>query len=398
MTRTTRGGRSWVGMPAGTPSGRRQTSAASMMRSISAIDDEVSRWRTACQPRARAATTLASTSSRKRTSPASTPSRRGHDLVRRRVGLGEPHLVAVDDVVGDVLEAVEPLALARAGTGVRQDRGEPRGTLAGEPVEQLAVQRADVPAPEVVQERVDLPVVQGERALPLRTDLLLGHLADHRVARQPGEAADDRARREAEAALGGRGEDVVVDDLQHSPDVEDHRTDRHAPTLGTLGPRPAPAGPGRLTRRPGPAPVPGRSGPATGRRRTRPGRPARRACPDSTTRPASRTQIRWACRTVERRWATTIAVRRAVARRSERWIAASVSLSTALVASSRTSTAGSRSSARARASRCRWPPDRVTPRSPTQVSRPSGSASMKSSAAAASAAARICSRVASGRP
>ncbi len=72
-----------------------------------------------------------------------------------------------------------------------------------------------------------------ERALPLRTDLLLGHLADHRVARQPGETAGDRARREAEAALGGCGEDVVVDDLQHSPDVEDHRTDRHAPTLGT---------------------------------------------------------------------------------------------------------------------------------------------------------------------
>ena len=98
--------------------------------------------------------------------------------------------------------------------------------------------------------------------------------------------------------------------------------------------------------------------------------------------------MRWACRTVESRWATTIAVRWAVARRSERWMAASVSLSTALVASSSTSTAGSRSSARARASRCRWPPDRVTPRSPTQVSRPSGIASMKSSAAAASAAAR----------
>ena len=84
--------------------------------------------------------------------------------------------------------------------------------------------------------------------------------------------------------------------------------------------------------------------------------------------------------------------------RSDRWIAASVSLSTALVASSRTSTRGSRSSARASARRCRCPPERVTPRSPTQASSPSGSASMNSSAAAASAAPRTSSRVASGRP
>ena len=120
--------------------------------------------------------------------------------------------------------------------------------------------------------------------------------------------------------------------------------------------------------------------------------------PPSMIRPASSTQMRWAWRTVESRWATTSAVHCAVARRSDFWMAASVSLSTALVASSRTSTAGSRSSARARASRWRWPPERVTPRSPTHASSPSGSSSMKSMAAAATAASRICSRVASGRP
>jgi hypothetical protein len=51
-------------------------------------------------------------------------------------------------------------------------------------------------------------------------------------------------------------------------------------------------------------------------------------------------------------------------RASERWIAASVSLSTAEVASSSTSSAGSRYSARASAMRWRWPPDSCAPRSP----------------------------------
>ena len=64
----------------------------------------------------------------------------------------------------------------------------------------------------------------------------------------------------------------------------------------------------------------------------------------------------------------TIVVRWWLTRSSERWIAASVSLSTAEVASSRTKMEGSRTSARAIVSRWRWPPDSRTPRSPTCVS------------------------------
>ena len=49
-------------------------------------------------------------------------------------------------------------------------------------------------------------------------------------------------------------------------------------------------------------------------------------------------------------------------------------------------------SARAIARRCRWPPERRAPPSPTRVSSPSGSASTKPSAFAASSAARIRGR------
>ena len=51
-----------------------------------------------------------------------------------------------------------------------------------------------------------------------------------------------------------------------------------------------------------------------------------------------------------------------------RVMAASTSLSSADGASSRTRIGASRSSARAMATRCRWPPDSLTPRSPTKVS------------------------------
>ena len=56
------------------------------------------------------------------------------------------------------------------------------------------------------------------------------------------------------------------------------------------------------------------------------------------------------------------------------------------------------SSARAIAMRCCWPPDRRAPRSPSCSSNPFGKSSMKSSASAASAAARISSSLASSRP
>lgn len=91
-------------------------------------------------------------------------------------------------------------------------------------------------------------------------------------------------------------------------------------------------------------------------------------------------------------------VRSAVTARSVSWIAASVTVSIADVASSRISTRGSVSRARASPSRCRCPPDSVSPRSPTSVAYPSGSARMNSSASAARAAAKTSSSLASGRP
>ena len=90
--------------------------------------------------------------------------------------------------------------------------------------------------------------------------------------------------------------------------------------------------------------------------------------PDSTTRPASSTWMRSAWRTVDSRWAITMTVRSRPTSSSERWMEASVSLSTAEVASSSTSTGGSLRMARAIDSRWRWPPDSFWPRSPTTVS------------------------------
>ena len=63
-----------------------------------------------------------------------------------------------------------------------------------------------------------------------------------------------------------------------------------------------------------------------------------------------------------------IVVRPRITSRSPRLICASVVASTDAVASSRISTRGSTISARAIASRWRWPPESVIPRSPIIVS------------------------------
>ena len=55
-------------------------------------------------------------------------------------------------------------------------------------------------------------------------------------------------------------------------------------------------------------------------------------------------------------------------RSSARRIRASVSVSTALSESSKTMIGAFRTSIRAIAARCFWPPESVTPRSPTKVS------------------------------
>ena len=100
--------------------------------------------------------------------------------------------------------------------------------------------------------------------------------------------------------------------------------------------------------------------------------------PRSTIRPCSTTAISSAARMVESRCAMTIAVRPARASASAACTAASDSESRCAVASSRITTRGLASSSRAIVSRWRSPPESRYPRSPTTVSRPSGSVSSRS--------------------
>ena len=90
--------------------------------------------------------------------------------------------------------------------------------------------------------------------------------------------------------------------------------------------------------------------------------------PSSTVWPFSMTMMRSARRSVERRCAIRIVVRCSMISRNVAWICSSVRESIDDVASSSTSTRGSVSTARAIAMRCRWPPESVSPRSPTIVS------------------------------
>mmetsp|Transcript_22513 Transcript_22513/g.67028 ORF Transcript_22513/g.67028 Transcript_22513/m.67028 type:complete len:190 (+) Transcript_22513:970-1539(+) len=116
------------------------------------------------------------------------------------------------------------------------------------------------------------------------------------------------------------------------------------------------------------------------------------ACvPMSATRPLHMTTIWSAFCTVLRRCAMTTTVRPSTKRCTACCTSRSLTLSSALVASSRMITGESLSSARASATRCRCPPDSSAPRSPTTVSYPLGSLTMNSCALAASAAARTSS-------
>ena len=83
-------------------------------------------------------------------------------------------------------------------------------------------------------------------------------------------------------------------------------------------------------------------------------------------------------RTVDSRWAMTIDVRPSSAAASAFCTAASDDESSDAVASSSTTTRDLPRSRRAMVSRCRCPPDKRYPRSPTTVSRPSGISAMTS--------------------
>ena len=90
--------------------------------------------------------------------------------------------------------------------------------------------------------------------------------------------------------------------------------------------------------------------------------------PWATIRPCSSTTIVSASEIVESRWAITIVVRSRIAAVRPARISDSVVASTEAVASSRIRIRGSITSARAIASRWRWPPESVIPRSPITVS------------------------------
>ena len=81
-----------------------------------------------------------------------------------------------------------------------------------------------------------------------------------------------------------------------------------------------------------------------------------------------------------------------------RWTTRSDLASSADVASSSTRISGSRTSARAMATRCFWPPESWTPQSPTSVSKPSGNVPTKSNAFASFAARSTSARLAPARP
>mmetsp|Transcript_19416 Transcript_19416/g.57753 ORF Transcript_19416/g.57753 Transcript_19416/m.57753 type:complete len:99 (+) Transcript_19416:117-413(+) len=92
--------------------------------------------------------------------------------------------------------------------------------------------------------------------------------------------------------------------------------------------------------------------------------------PASATAPSAKTQILSAPRMVESRWAITSVVRLAPRTTSSSAACTTFSdlASRADVASSKISSRGSRTRARAMATRCFWPPLNWRPRAPTCVS------------------------------
>mmetsp|Transcript_61858 Transcript_61858/g.182644 ORF Transcript_61858/g.182644 Transcript_61858/m.182644 type:complete len:150 (+) Transcript_61858:1054-1503(+) len=122
--------------------------------------------------------------------------------------------------------------------------------------------------------------------------------------------------------------------------------------------------------------------------------------PISRTFPSATYAILSAFRIVERRCAMTIVVRprSSISLSRASCTTRSLSVSSALVASSRSRIRGFFTRARAMAMRCFCPPDICVPLSPTSVSYPSGNDMMKSWALAILAASRICSSDAPGKP
>mmetsp|Transcript_20595 Transcript_20595/g.43233 ORF Transcript_20595/g.43233 Transcript_20595/m.43233 type:complete len:177 (-) Transcript_20595:137-667(-) len=108
--------------------------------------------------------------------------------------------------------------------------------------------------------------------------------------------------------------------------------------------------------------------------------------PSSATLPSATTMILSANAMLLSLWEMRMVVRPRRAWRSQAMTRASVAESSPLVASSHTSMGAFLIAARAIATRCRCPPDRPVPRSPTRVRMPSGSCAITSPSCAPVAA------------
>mmetsp|Transcript_55900 Transcript_55900/g.47085 ORF Transcript_55900/g.47085 Transcript_55900/m.47085 type:complete len:161 (-) Transcript_55900:1826-2308(-) len=120
--------------------------------------------------------------------------------------------------------------------------------------------------------------------------------------------------------------------------------------------------------------------------------------PRSTTRPCSITTISSACTIVLNLCAMMIVVLPLRTWRKLSMTRPSVYTSNADVASSHNKIGASFTSARARATRCRCPPLKRVPLSPTCVARPCSRSFVTDSSCAHKLAAKISSSLASGRP
>ncbi len=253
-------------------------------------------------------------------------------------------------------------------TGPRSEN-TPSRTTSASPTEQRPAELGEQPAQAEAAVLARLAIQVDRGAVLYRREG--GHPGQQLRRRVPGCAASRRHRRHP--AQPGSEAGRAVDRL---PDRRPARGDRDGVAVAV-----SLRGPGGLPRRFGHAELGQRlDGIADGfgvllleARQQGPVQRAASRCssswvPLSTTRPPSSTAMRSARWSVDRRWATSRVVRPAMTRRSPSWMAASTRASTALVASSRTRIRGSARMARARAIRWRWPPDSVSPRSPTTVS------------------------------
>ena len=160
-----------------------------------------------------------------------------------------------------------------------------------------------------------------------------------------------------------RGDDLVPGQALGLDDAFGHGLHRAARRVGDgLGARPARRSGRRRRRRAARAPA---RPSGWHRRRRRAISASWRPC--SATLPPSSTRMRSQSITLDRRWARISVVRPCISRSSASWITASFSASTADSASSSTRIGVSRSSARAMATRWRWPPESLMPFSPIVV-------------------------------